>query len=92
MEVILAERAFNTLEEAEIYLMATTRAQSFILAAALRPLIQNGFLSEDDLASSLAETERAALQRRTLETPAISGLAQMLRQDLGLPEGTGHGD
>ena len=87
----MAERVFKTLEDAENYLMATTRAQSMILAAALRPLIGNGSLSEDDLVASLAETERAALQRRTLETPAISGLAQMLRQDLGLAEGTGPG-
>ncbi len=87
----MAERVFKTLEDAENYLMATTRAQSMILAAALRPLIGNGSLSEDDLVASLAETERAALQRRTLETPAISGLAQMLRQDLELAEGTGPG-
>ena len=87
----MAERVFKTLEDAENYLMATTRAQSMILAAALRPLIGNGSLSEDDLVASLAETERAALQRRTLETPAITGLAQMLRQDLGLAEGTGPG-
>ena len=87
----MAQRAFNTLEDAEKYFMATTRAQSMLLAAALRPLIANGSLIEHDLVSSLAATEQAALQRRTLETPAVSGLAQMLRQDLGLPEGTGHG-
>ena len=87
----MAERAFETLADAEAYLMATTRAQSMILAAVLRPLITNGSLIEDELTSSLAATEQAALQRRTPETPAILGLAQMLRLDLGLPEGTGHG-
>ncbi len=87
----MAERAFKTLEDAEIYFMATTRAQSFILAAVIRPLIGSGYLDEGDLAASLDATEVAALERGTLETPAIVGLVQMLRQDLGLPEGTDHG-
>ena len=87
----MAERAFKTLEEAEIYLMATTRAQSFILAAVIRPLIGSGYLDEGELAASLDETKVAALERGTLETPAIVGLVQMLRQDLGLAKGTGPG-
>ena len=87
----MVERAFKTLEDAEEFLMATTRAQSMVLAAVLRPFIADGFLIEHDLVKSLAETERAALQRRTPETAAILGLAEMLRQDLGLPEGTGFG-
>ncbi len=87
----MAERVFKTLADAEEFLMKTTRAQSMILAAVLRPLIANGSLSEDELTSSLAATEQAALQRRTPETAAIGGLAELLRLDLGLPEGTGHG-
>ncbi len=87
----MAERVFKTLAEAEVYLMATTRAQSMILAAVLRPLIANGSLVEHDLVTSLASTEKAALQRRTRETPAVVGMAALLRQDLGLPEGTGPG-
>ena len=86
----MAERAFKTLEEAEVFFMAATRAQTMLLAAVLRPLIANGSLIEQELVSSLAKSEQAALQRHTPETPALSGLAAMLRQDLGLPEGTVH--
>ena len=82
----MAERVFKTLEDAEDCFMATTRAHSMLLAAVLRPLIENGSLSEDELASSLAAREKGALLRRTPETPALVGLAAMLRQDLGLPE------
>ncbi len=87
----MGARVFKTLEDAEEYFMATTRAHSMVLAAVLRPLIENGSLSEDELASSLAARERAALLRRTRETVALLGLAAMLRRDLGLPEGTGPG-
>jgi hypothetical protein len=86
----MVERVFKTLEDAEEFYTTTTRAQSMLLAAVLRPLIANGSLGEYELVNSLGETEKAALQRRTPETPAIAGLVQMLRQDLRLPEGTGH--
>ncbi len=84
-------RAFKTLEEAEAYFLTTTRAQSKILATVVRLLIANGSLRKGDLVSWIDETDKAALQRRTPETAALSGLAQLLRQDLGLPEGTGLG-
>ena len=83
-------RVFKTLADAETFLMRTTRAQSMLLAAVLRPLIANGSLNDDKLAWSLAATEKAALRRRTPETPALLGLVELLRQDLGLTEGTGH--
>ena len=88
----MAEPVGRTLPQIEDLLKQTIRAQSFILAAVLRPLIGSGYLDEGDLAASLDATEVAALERGTLETPAIVGLVQMLRQDLGLPEATGQVD
>lgn len=75
---------FNTLKDAEDFFAATIRAQSMILAAVVRPMIADGSLSESDLRESLNSTERAALERRTPETSALTGLVELLRADLGL--------
>jgi hypothetical protein len=77
-----------TLAELEHMLTVTTAAQSMLLAAVLRPLIASGAVSEDALVVSLAEKERAAMERGTLETGALTGLIDLLRRDLGLSEGT----
>lgn len=83
--------AFSTLEEAGAFMAHFTRAQSMMMAAILRPLLNSGALKEADLRASLEATERAALERRTPETPALLGLVQVLRVDLGLSEASGHG-
>lgn len=66
--------------------MVTTAAQSMLLAAVLRPLIENGAVSEQALVASLTEKEMAALRRATPETGALTALIALLRRDLGLPE------
>jgi hypothetical protein len=73
-----------TNEQLEEFLKATTAAQSMLLAAVLRPLLANGIVSEQELAASLDATEQAAMQRRSPETPALTGLIDLLRRDLGL--------
>jgi hypothetical protein len=77
------ERAFTTIEEAEQFITALTRAQSMLLAAILRPLLANSTLTESDLRQSLIASETAAMQRRTRETSAFVGLIAVLRADLG---------
>lgn len=56
-----------------------------LLAGVVRALINNGTLSEGELEASLAEKERAALERGTKETAALTALIDLLRRDLGLP-------
>jgi hypothetical protein len=75
-----------TVEELEWLIENLTAAQSMLLAGILRPLIDGGAVAESALSDSLAEKERAALDRRTPETPALLGLIDLLRRDLGLPE------
>ena len=79
---------FETLEDAEKYLLNFTAAQSFVLAAVLRSMLVSRALKESDLREALDATEAAAFQRRTPETGAVAGLVQLLRRDLGWPEGT----
>ena len=74
-----------TNEELERFFAETTAAQSMLLAAVLRPLIESGALPQRELETSLAEKERAALDRRTPEVSALLGLIELLRRDLGLP-------
>ena len=78
-----------THEQLVDFVRNATAAQSMLLAAVFRPLIQSGALSEDDLQRSLSAVEQAALQRRTPEVPALTGLIDLLRQDLGLSARTG---
>ncbi len=73
-------------------LHTTVAAQSIILASVLRPLIIKGVVSEAEFSASLAATEQAALERRTPETPALTGLIDLLRRDLGLSEATHRDD
>lgn len=75
-----------TTEQLEDFIKSTIAAQSMLLAAVLRPLLANGTISEQELAASLDATEQAAMQRRTPETPALTGLIDLLRHDLGLGE------
>lgn len=67
---------------------ALTRAQSMLLATVVRTLIEQGAITEEALRRALDATAQAAFQRRTPETPALLGLIDILRADLGLPEGT----
>lgn len=83
---------FNTLQDAEDFITTVTRAQSMVLAAILRTMMTSGSLSETDLRESLDATEQAALQRRTRETPAVTGLVEILRNDLGLSSETDRGN
>ena len=80
-----------THEELEKLFTETTAAQSMLLAAVLRPIIDRGAISETDLIYSLSEKERAAMERRTPETGALTALIALLHRDLGLPDTTGHG-
>ncbi len=78
-----------TNEELHHYLMITTAAQSMIQAAILRALMDEGAVSESRLSEILDAVESTALQRKTPETPAVTGLIALLRRDLGWPEDTG---
>ncbi len=78
-----AKMLFTTLQEADAFVTHITAAHSMLLAAIIRPLIESGSLDEADLRNSLDTTERAALERRTPETAALSGLVGLLRRDLG---------
>ena len=80
------EQPTMTHEELVHMFTATTAAQSMLLAGVLRPLIESGALSEADLSDSLAEKERAAIERGTMEAGALTALISLLRRDLGLPE------
>ena len=73
-------------------LQSSIEAQSLILASVLRPLIMKGVITEAELSASLAATEQAAMERRTPETPALTGLIDLLRRDLGLSEASHRDD
>ena len=73
-------------------LTTSIAAQSILLATVLRPLIIKGVVSEAEFSASLAATEQAALERRTPETIALTGLIDLLRRDLGLGEATHRDD
>ena len=75
---------FNTLDEAADFMAATVAAQSMLFASVLRAFIAKGVISKRDLDEVLAATDKAAMQRRTPETPALTGLIELLRRDLGL--------
>lgn len=77
-----------TLEELERFVTHVTAAQSVLLASILRAFLVKGALTESELNAVLDATEQAALQRRTPETPALTGLVALLRRDLGLDAGT----
>lgn len=74
--------------ELEDFVKSITAAQSMLTAAILRAIMQNGGVTEAQIQDALNRTEQAALQRRTPETPALTGLIDLLRRDLGLSEGT----
>jgi len=78
-------KPMNT-EQFEDLFKSTVAAQSMLLAAVMRPLLANGTITERELAASLGATEQAAMQRRTPETSALTGLIALLRRDLGLGE------
>ena len=80
----MTERFFNTLDEAADFMALSVTAQSMLFASVLRAFIAKGVISERDLDEALAATEKAAMQRRTPETPALTGLIELLRRDLGL--------
>ena len=80
----MQQQAFTSLKEASDFITTLARAQSMLLASVLRALLSAGTLNENDLSDALAATERAALERRTLETPALTGFIDLLRRDLGL--------
>jgi len=80
----MPERLFNTLEEAADFMTTTVAAQSMLFASVLRAFIAKGLITETDLDETLGATEQAAMQRRTPETPALTGLIKLLRRDLGL--------
>lgn len=82
---------FKDLKDAEAFITQLTRAQSMVGASIVRALLDSGALTESDLRKALEATEQAALQRRTPETPAVLGLVEVLRTDLGLTEGTDPG-
>ena len=75
---------FNTLDEAADFMAAAVAAQSMLFASVLRAFIAKGVISERDLDEVLAATDKAAMQRRSPETPALTGLIELLRRDLGL--------
>lgn len=77
-----------THEELETLVEKLTAAQSMLTASILRAFIENGAITEAQLADVLSQTEHAALQRRTPETVALTGLIDLLRRDLGLIEET----
>ncbi len=80
----MTKRFFNTLDEAADFMAPALAAQSMLFASVLRAFIAKGVISERDLDDALAVTEKAAMQRRTPETPALTGLIALLRRDLGL--------
>ncbi len=80
----MTEPFFNTLEEAADFMALTVAAQSMLFASVLRAFIAKGVISERDLDEALAATDKAAMQRRSPETPALTGLIALLRRDLGL--------
>jgi hypothetical protein len=73
-----------TSEQLQHLFALVTASQSMILAAVIRPLLQSGALSEDDLRASLQHTAQAALQNRAQETPTLAALTEILIRDLGL--------
>ena len=75
-----------TNEQLKDLLTATIAAQSILHANILRAIMQSGGLTEAHLIAALSATEQAAFQRRTPETPALTGLLDLLRRDLGLNE------
>lgn len=77
-----------TNDELQALVTALIAAQSMLLASVLRPFITNGVIAATDLEESLDLTERAALERRTQETPVLTALIDLLRRDLGLGKGT----
>lgn len=81
-----------TNEELIQFIQTLTASQSMLLAAVLRPFVNKGLISHSDLAQSLDATERAALERRTSETPALTGLIDLLRRDLGFDKATDRDD
>ena len=80
----MPEPLFKNLDEAAAFMTTTVAAQSMLLASILRAFIIKGLVTETDLDQVLNETERAALERGTPETPALTGLIDLLRRDLGL--------
>ncbi len=73
--------------ELKKFVTTLTAAQSMLLASVIRPFIVKDIISPSEIGASLAATERAALERRTDETSALTGLIDLLRRDLGLAEG-----
>ncbi len=75
-----------TIEQLIELVTGSIAAQSMLFASVLRPFLDKGVITEADLLKSLAATQQAALQRRSPETPALTGLIDLLRRDLGLNE------
>ncbi len=86
----MSEPLFKNLDEAADFMAVTVAAQSMLLASILRAFIIKGLITETDLDQALSETERAALERGTPETPALTGLIDLLRRDLGFAVTTDH--
>ena len=86
----MPEPLFKNLDEAAAFMKTTVAAQSMLLASVLRAFIIKGVITATDLDQALSETERAALERGTPETPALTGLIDLLRRDLGLDATTDH--
>ena len=72
----------------EKLIKALTAAQSMLLSSVIRALLANDTVTENEISASLDLTYRAALDRKTPETPYLTGLIELLRRDLGLGEGT----
>ncbi len=82
------EQQEMTVAQLKELLTLVTAAQSMLLGAIVRPLLQSGALGEDALRDSLQHLARAAYQRRAQETPTLTALIEILLQDLGLNKGT----
>ena len=80
----MTDRIFNNLDEAADFMTTTVAAQSMLLASVLRAFMAKGLITVTDLDETLQATEQAAMQRRTPETPSLTGLIKLLRRDLGL--------
>ena len=79
---------FETIEEADRVVTALTAAQTLLIANILRLLIDRNAIGESDLSDVFDSMDRAAMERRTPETPYLTGLTKALRSSVGLTEQT----